>query len=66
LLKDAGLRGTVEPKDYLRVRLVYNNHPTHIWDSIHVENPKEYYSEALAHVKQFIKNIQDILNSVKT
>ena len=66
LLKDAGLRGTVEPKDYLRVRLVYNDQPTRMWDSIHVENPKEYYSEALTHVKQFVKAIQDILNSVKT
>lgn len=56
----------MEPKDYLRVRLVYNDQPTRMWDSIHVENPKEYYSEALTHVKQFINNIQNILNQVKT
>jgi len=65
LLKQAGLRGTVAPKDFLRVRLVYNNHPTKMWDSLHVENPNEYYSEAFSHLQQFIKNTQQILESKK-
>jgi hypothetical protein len=63
LLKKAGLRGTVPPKDYLRVRLDYNDKQTVMWDSIHYENPKEYYTEALDHVKQFIDNIKSILKS---
>jgi len=60
LLKRAALRGTVPAKDYLRIRLVYNDQPTQAWDSVHYENPKEYFAEALNHLKSFVGAIKAI------
>ncbi len=65
LLKNAGRFGTVMPKNYLRVRLVYNDNPTQVWDSAHYENPKEYYSEALNYVKQFISDVKSVLKQLE-
>lgn len=60
LLKRAALRGTVPAKDYLRIRLVYNDQPTQMWDSVHYENPKECFTEALNHLKSFVDAIKAI------
>jgi hypothetical protein len=65
LLRNAGSMGTVEPKNYLRVRLVYNDNPTQTWDSAHYENPKEYYTEELNYVKKFINDVRTVLNKLE-
>lgn len=62
LLKHVGVRGTVPAEDYLRVRLVHNDQPTQMWDSVQYENPKEYFTEALNYLKSFVAAIKAILN----
>jgi len=61
LLKNAGKRGKDEPRNYLRVKLVDDNHPSVYWDSAHYENPKRYFTNILSLVKQFIDRILEIL-----
>ncbi|MFB5648188.1 MAG: hypothetical protein ACE5RM_01735 [Candidatus Nitrosomaritimum aestuariumsis] len=61
LLKNAGIRGKDEPRNYLRVKLVEDNGPSVYWDSAHYENPKRYFSNILSLVKDFIDKILEIL-----
>lgn len=61
LLKNAGMRGQDEPRNYLRVKLSEDDAPSVFWDSAHYENPKRYFSNILSLVKQFIDRILEIL-----
>ena len=61
LLKNAGIRGQDEPRNFLRVKLSEDDSPSVFWDSAHYENPKRYFSNILSLVKQFIDRILEIL-----
>jgi hypothetical protein len=61
LLKNAGTIGKEKPRNYLRVKLVDDDHPAIFWDSAHYENPKRYFTNILYLVKQFIDKILEIL-----
>jgi hypothetical protein len=63
LLKNAGTIGKDKPRNYLRVKLVDDDHPAIFWDSAHYENPKRYFTNILYLVKQFIDKILEILKS---
>ena len=61
LLKNAGKKGTDKPRNYLRIKLTNDDHPTVYWDSAHYENPKRYFTNILFLVRQFIDKILEIL-----
>ncbi len=61
LLKNAGKNGTDKPRNFLRVKLTNDDHPTVYWDSAHYENPKRYFTNILFLVRQFIDKILEIL-----
>jgi hypothetical protein len=61
LLKNAGNQGKDKPRNYLRVKLSVDDTPGNYWDSAHYENPKRYFTNILALVKQFIDKILEIL-----
>ena len=63
LLKNMGNRRKEKPKNYLRVKIADDGHPSAFWDSAHYENPKRYYINILSLVKQFIDRILEILKS---
>ena len=61
ILKNLGKRGKGKPRNYLRVKIADEGHPTVFWDSAHYENPKRYYVNILSLVKQFINRVLEIL-----
>jgi len=61
LLKNAGIQGKDKPRNYLRVKIADEDHPSVFWDSAHYENPKRYFTNILSLVKQFIDRILEIL-----
>ena len=61
LLKNAGKQGKDKPRNYLRVKVSDDDHPSVFWDSAHYENPKRYFVNILALAKQFIDTILEIL-----
>ncbi|TFH01787.1 MAG: hypothetical protein E4G77_03040 [Nitrosopumilus sp.] len=63
LLKNAGKRGKDKPRNYLRVKISDDDHPSVFWDSAHYENPKRYYTNILSLVKQFIDRMLEVLKS---
>ena len=61
LLKNAGKQAKDKPRNFLRVKISDDDHPSVFWDSAHYENPKRYFTNILSLVKQFIDKILDIL-----
>ena len=66
ILKNLGKRGKGKPRNYLRVKIADEGHPSVFWDSAHYENPKRYYINILSLVKQFIDRMLEILKIKQT
>jgi len=61
LLKNAGKQAKDKPRNYLRVKISDEDHPSVFWDSAHYENPKRYFTNILSLVKEFIDRMLEIL-----